>query len=153
MAPLPWLAQSVPCRQLGRKLGLRHVLILYDAQECSQRKHREESVEDGRAAHDNRHAVRRQEQACEEGDGGGVEQVVREAAQEEYGDNPADRRRDAPSHWICLAEELHAHRDQPLARRRMNGIAAHRGQSGGVPIGERGVDILRPRSLISEGEE
>ena len=35
----------------------------------------------------------------------------------------------------------------------MNGIAAHCGQAGGVPIRERGVDVLRPRSLVPEGEE
>ena len=151
--PLPRLAESIPHGQLGDECGLGHVLILHDAQECGQRKHGKKSVEDGCTAHDDRHAVRRQEQACEECDGGGSEQVLSESAQKEYGDDAADGRRDAPSHGVGLAEELHAHRDQPLARRRMNGIAAHRGQAGGVAVGERRVDVFRPRSLVPEGEE
>ena len=151
--PLPRLAESIPLGQLGDECGLGHVLILHDAQECGQRKHGKKAVEDGCTAHDDRHAVRRQEQACEECDGGGSEQVLSESAQKEYGDDAADGRRDAPSHGVGLAEELHAHRDQPLARRRVDGVAAHRGQAGGVAVGERGVDVFRPRSLVSEGEE
>ena len=59
-------AQVIPFLELCEQSRLGCLLVLHDAQESGQGEHGEESVEDGRAAHDDCHAVRRQEKARQE---------------------------------------------------------------------------------------
>jgi len=97
-------------------------LVFDEAEEGGQGEHGEEAVEDGRAAHDDRHAVGGEEESGDERERGVAEEVVCEAAQEQHGDDAADGGRDAPADWVCLSEYLHAEGDEPLAGGWVDGV-------------------------------
>lgn len=72
----------VPFAQCAHQARTGVLLVLDDAEEGGEREHREEAVEDGRAAHDDCLAVGGQEEPRDERERRVVEEVVREAAQE-----------------------------------------------------------------------
>ena len=82
-----------------------------------------------------------------------MEEVLRESAQEEYGDNAADRGHDAPAHRVCLSERFHAQADEPLAGRRVDGVPAFDCEPGDVACDEGCVVVVGPRALVSECDE